>query len=210
MPLLNSIVPSHLGNPLVVLPQNLPPPPIQLFVPMNNQNLPRSAVAQEIENMPPRVPISNTSFNSEESPERHKLVVLDTNIFMHYIDDAWKIIRSKNFKLVILWNVHQELDRLKNDRNKETAKLARDAQKKVTLILEKFSHKVYRQSVYEYNRAKKIFPAENDDDFFLQAVLQLQNARKELVYLHTNDVGLKNKALHSGMRVFQMDRLLLQ
>ena len=172
-----------------------------LLVPVNNQHRSWSAVAQGIE---------NTSPNSEERPERIILVVLDTNIFMHCIDDAWKIIRSKNGKLVILWNVHQELDRIKNDRNKQTAKLARDAQKKVTLILENFSHKVYRQSVYEYNKAKSIFPAENADDTFLQAVLQLQNARKELVYLHTNDVGLKNKALHSSMRVFQMDSLLLQ
>ena len=175
--------------------------PITPIVPVssNNQLLgsPESVI-QENGSLPPRYPIST-------------LVVCDTNIYMESMDDIWTIVSSNQCKLAIPKKIHKELDKLKNHDNGKSkkAKKARDATKYIAFILKHFPQKVHCQNSKGYDEAKNLFAAEDSDDSILQAVLQLQNAKIGQVFLHTLDLNLRNQAVGDGIRLFELESLLM-
>ena len=175
--------------------------PMTSTVPMtsNNQTLGfPGPVVQENVSLPPCNPIA-------------KLIVCDTNIYMESRDDIEKIVSSNQFKLAIPKKIHKELDKLKNHDNGKSkkAKKARDATKYIAFILKHFPQKVHCQNSKGYDEAKNLFAAEDSDDSILQAVLQLQNAKIGQVFLHTLDLNLRNQAVGDGIRLFELESLLM-
>ena len=147
-------------------------------------------------------PIVQPHVETVRSPK--EVVVIDTNIYIHKMSDVWRIIDSKSFKSLkigIPWKVHNELDGLKKHHDLQTAKSARDAAKKINYILTNLNQRVHYQDRFEYDQAKDLFKIENPDDAILQAILQMENST--VVYLHTNDIILKNKALCLGLKLFE-------
>ena len=142
--------------------------------------------------------------NVRNSLENETYIVCDTNIFIHQINDVWKMVDSRNCKIVIPWKVHQELDWLKKSYNWEKAFLARTAAKHINYILENLSQKVYCQDRLQYDQAKGLFKQEDSDDSIIQAMLQLKEANCAAIFLHTYDIVLKNKALSIGLKLFQL------
>ena len=181
--------------PRQVVSQTIPPVPLPVIDQTCYIGAP-NPIIQEFGSLP-RVP----SINCDENVH---YVVCDTNIFMHSMEDIWRIINFINCKLVIPWKIHKELDGLKKNRNGATAKSARDAAKHITYILQNFGQKVYCQDRFQYDKAKKLFVQEDSDDSIIQAILQIQETEKRVIFLHTNDVVLKNKALSIGLRLFEL------
>ena len=180
-------------------------------------NCPRQVVSQNITSVPSPVidkncyvgaPIIHAFDSLTRVPainydENVHYVVCDTNIFMHSMEDIWRISNFVNCKLVIPWKIHKELDGLKKNHDWQRAKCARDAAKQITYILQNFGQKVYCQDRFQYDKAKKLFVQEDSDDSIIQSILQLQEIKNRVVYLHTNDIVLKNKALSIGLSLFK-------
>ena len=172
-----------------------PPPPLPPPIMNNNLRLIGTPIVEPHVKSPIRCSKENNSF----------VVVIDTNIYIHKMSDVWRIIDSqsfKSYKIGIPWKVHNELDGLKKHHDLQTAKSARDAAKKINYILTYLNQRVHFQDRFEYHRAKDLFAIENPDDAILQSILQMENSTEE-VYLHTNDVILKNKALCLGLKLFE-------
>ena len=181
--------------PRQVFPQIVPPVPSPSVINQNCYPGAPSTIIQEFES-PPRVPTINCDENVH-------YVVCDTNIFMHSMKDIWRILNFVNCKLVIPWKIHKELDGLKKNYDRQRAKSARDAAKQITYILQNFGQKVYCQDRFQYDKAKTLFVQEDSDDSIIQSILQLQEIKNRVVYLHTNDIVLKNKALSIGLSLFK-------
>ena len=178
-----------------VFPQNLPSVSSTGVIDQNCYHGAPCAIIQEF-GSPPRVPTINCDENVH-------YVVCDTNIFMHSMEDIWRILNFVNCKLVIPWKIHKELDGLKKNYDWQRAKCARDAAKQITYILQNFGQKVYCQDRFQYDKAKTLFVQEDSDDSIIQSILQLQEIKNRVIYLHTNDVVLKNKALSIGLSLFK-------
>ena len=199
-PPISQIVPFY-PPPFALEPRMLPP----LIQP--NQNFSTNFRPAIINNHQQRfhgIPVMPPAQNVRSFLENETYIICDTNIFIHHMNDVWKILDSKNNKVVIPWKVHQELDWLKKSYNLEKAFLARTAAKQVNHILEKSSQKVYCQDRLQYDQAKGLFKEEDADDSIIQAMLQLKEANCAAIFLHTYDIVLKNKALSIGIKLFQL------
>ena len=156
-----------------------------------------------IQEFSPHIPRAQ---NDRNSLENETYVVCDTNIFVHHMNDVEEIVDSRDYKIVIPWKVHQELDGLKKSNHWQTAFLARTAARHINNILQNLSQKVYCQDRLQYDQAKRLFKQEDSDDSIIQAILQLKEANNAAIFLHTNDIVLQNKVLSMRLKLFHSEQ----
>ena len=163
----------------------------------------------EIRSPEPIPPVPHQIFPSRTpspiSDRNFICLVCDTNIYIHYLHEIWRLVLDSNFSNFILgipWKIHKELDGLKKSKNWEVARNARKAANLIEFILKYFNHKTLPQNKVSYDRAKYMFLCEDSDDTILQSILQLKSEGTPTV-LYSKDTVLKNKAMCVGIQLFE-------
>lgn len=185
------------------------------------------------------VPVSMSTSGPDRTgssvPQSEKMYVLDTNVLLH---DPLAVHAFMEHKVIIPMTVLEELDDIKDRRDKDVSREARVAIGTIDKILSKASTREIQEGVEIFSPVEQegallgtlaVFPdqllAENDDINFLRlnhhhdndnriinAALSLQKAHPDsFVCLVTKDINMRLKARGSGLKYvedYRKDKVL--
>ncbi|CAH0547274.1 unnamed protein product [Brassicogethes aeneus] len=156
---------------------------------------------------------SKKMFQGKTNKDHNVCIVVDTNIFMHNLEKIKDILNVKvsgaTIPIVYIpWMVVNELDNIKDCSHDQNAKKsAFYATKFIHEILKRKHPRLHCQNVFDVDKQKEMGKA--PDDKIMSSCLQALETY-ENVYLFSNDINLKNKAMIHNIPALSENEVIIR
>ena len=141
------------------------------------------------------------------SPSSGVTVVIDTNVFISRLAVVTSLLATAKVRVLLAWMVVQELDSLKTSASDNTGVRARAAVRLINNLLLSRPANLLTQTGRESRAVAARYDSRSPDDRILATCLDCKEAGQD-VFLVTNDVNLRNKALINRVKCGTSENIL--
>ena len=157
--------------------------------------------AHGITNEPRKIPQAQNSGSQKRpflhsdrriSPRLNQILIPDTNIWLEELEWIDRIINDVNYKVFLILvpvTVCHEIEQKQQD--SDVGHLAREALRQMEAFLEKFPHRIMRQSMKDYNESEKLFNHYGINDLRIKQAAILMKNNGFQVNIFTRDKGFR-------------------
>lgn len=165
--------------------------------------IPRNILKHGITSEPRKIPQAQNSRSQKRpflhsdrriSPRLNQILIPDTNIWLEELEWIDRIINDVNYKVFLILvpvTVCHEIEQKQQDSDVGLGHLAREALIQMEAFLEKFPHRIMRQSMTDYDKSEKLFNNRGNNDLKIKQAAILMKNNGFQVKIFTRDKGFR-------------------